>query len=423
MQRLATGFSRAPTAAAAAEELAAGVESELGTATEVGGGLLLATAAAGDQGAGIGRALADRWPEAHFGGTSFEGLLAEGRSWHGEPAFVLIAWPEGPEEPVPMLVPPAARRREPDAEDAAERLAAEIHAALGPMASDPRDLLLLFPDALATGDLEAWLPEALREIGQPAVAGAAASGVDGGPCSAWLGEVTVPGASLGLILPGTRDPGVQGWASEAIRTAGASRAASPWLQVTAGRGRWVDALDDEPALDWVRRQLGLDAGEPVEPYLDRLLVRLSDATEAPEPVPGACPDGDVGGAGGARAADRYFERFVVGVDDDRGAISLPGPVRRGAHLAFALPDAAHARTSLRSAVAALPKTALLLQLACRARDATLHGDADLETALVASAAPDRETVGTLGPFQLGPGHAGRPRLLVHTTVLAALGRD
>jgi hypothetical protein len=121
--------------------------------------------------------------------------------------------------------------------------------------------------------------------------------------------------------------------------------------------------------------------------------------------------------------EAWDERYVVGLDEGRGAFALPRSLRLGEQIALALPDADRGREALREAIGALPRTPLLLQLACRARDASLHGDPDLESAWVAHHAPDRLVLGTVAPFQLATGEDGIPRLLVHSTVLAALGPE
>jgi small ligand-binding sensory domain FIST len=117
----------------------------------------------------------------------------------------------------------------------------------------------------------------------------------------------------------------------------------------------------------------------------------------------------------------YEERFVIGIDERRGAIALPTAVRSGEQIAFALPDPGLARDALRAGIEAIEPTDCLLHFGCRARDASLHGDPDLEPALVAHLARGRGTLGTVGPLQLGPDRVGTVRLLVHATVLAALG--
>ncbi len=396
-------FSRLLRPELAADELASGAEAALGGAGRIGGGFLFATAATGASALEIGRVLAERWPEAVLMGSSFQGVLAQGRVWREEPAAGLLVWAQGPVEPIPVIFDPA--------DVVIEHLAHDLLEAAGCARFTSRDLLLLFPDALASSGLEALLADLIPRLGEPSVVGAAASGLAGASL-AWFGGEEQPAATVGLGIPGGAL--VSG---TRVQCAGASRFASPWLQIDACRARWVDRLDGEPPLDWVRRQLGLEAAAPVEPYLDRLLVRLRD--ESPREAEGADRIAATDAAGDDFGD--FVERYVVGVDDRRGSISVPGALRRGGQLAFALPDPDRAREALRAAVGALPPSSLLMQFACRARDEALYGDVDLESALVAHSARDRAILGTVAPFQLGPDARGRCRVLVHATVLAALG--
>lgn len=343
----------------------------------------------------VGRSLIRRWPGAALIGTSFEGILAEGRIFRDEPAYAVLAWAEGPMEPVPFVV-------EPGEQDAA-RLAEDILAAAGRLKLSPTDLVLLFPDALGSPGLERVLAELGPLLGQVSLAGAAATGLDGHPAQSFFGDEAQPGALLGLFVPGIEEGTVR--TRPLVRCAGASRSASPWLEITDCRARWIDGLDGEPPLDWVRRQLGLEPGAPVEPQLDRLLVRVrrDETTEAETGIPA------------------YEECYVIGVDDRRGSFSLPGTFRRGDEVALALPDPAYAREALSASIDALAETSLLLQFACRARDQSLYGDPDLESAWAAHHASDRRILGTVSPFQLAMSGGGAPRLLVHSTVLTALG--
>jgi len=140
--------------------------------------------------------------------------------------------------------------------------------------------------------------------------------------------------------------------------------------------------------------------------MDRLLVRVRRAASL----------------GGIKAEGAtYEERYLIGVDDRCGSFSLPGVFQRGDALALALPDAERARESLRASIDELAGAPLLLQFACRARDETLHGDPDLESAWVAHHAPGRRILGTVSPFQIAMNSGDTPRILVHSTVLTALG--
>ena len=402
MTRFPTALTRALSADAAAGKLAEGLTRRLGPGERLGGAFLLSTAASGAHGVEVARGLARRWPAAALFGTTFEGVLAGGRTYRDEPALSVLGWPEGENEPLPFLL-------EPDLPDA-DRIADEILRQSERTALGPSDLVLLFPDALGSRDIEPILARLGSLLGQPWIAGSAASGVAGHPAAAFFGSEVEPGATLGLVVPGP-DPGSKGptlgptppRALPRIRSAGASRPASPWLEVTGGRPPWIDRLEGEPPLVWVRRQLGLREDAPVEPHLDRLLIRL----QRREAVLAGDPDFD--------------EWDVVGLDDRRGALSIPVRVERGDRIALALPDPDGARESLRSALSALPVTPLLLQFSCRARNEDLYGDPDLESAWVDHHWPGRQVLGTVAPFQLGSEEPGRCRLRVHSTLLVAVG--
>jgi hypothetical protein len=116
------------------------------------------------------------------------------------------------------------------------------------------------------------------------------------------------------------------------------------------------------------------------------------------------------------------ERYVVGLDAGRGSFSWPGRFSTGDRLALALPDPERAREALRDSIGELRASPILLQFACRARDEALHGDSNLESAWAAHCAGDREVIGTVAPFQFAMVSDGSCRMLVHSTVLAALGR-
>jgi small ligand-binding sensory domain FIST len=368
--------------------------------------LVLATAAAGDQAFEIGERLALRWPEATFAGSGFEGLLAEGRAWVGQPAVALLAWSGGTDTPQPLLIEAEALAGR---EEALVHLEADLQAAVGGRALSPDDMLLLFPDAIATPDIDQILGELASRTGGACIAGAAAAGPGGDVGAAWIDGERDRGAALALLIPGGS---ASARAASRLHQAVGSRFASPWLEVSRTRGSWIDQIEGEPATDWVRRQLSLAPHDPIEPWLDRLLLRLKDRDSDDEAVDRLEND---------ESRIDYAERYLVGVSDQRGSIALAEPVRAGDRVAFALPDADVARSSLRSAVGALGDAPVLLQLSCRARDAWLHGDDDLESAVVLAEAGDRVVIGLIAPFQVAPALDGRPRLQVHRTQLIALG--
>lgn len=400
MTRLTIALESALEATGAARALAEAVEAALGESTAVAGAFVLATAAAGGAGEAVGRLLAARWPGAELLGTTFEGLVLDGRVWQDEPAVALLAWTEGPGMPVPIVC--AGGERDPDV------LAKEIFSACDRVAPSAGDLVLLFPDANGTPALGPLLDRFSPAFGGAWLAGAAATGVDGRASHGWA-IPSDPGESellLGLLIPSAGP-------TPRVQCAGATRLASPWLEISACRSHWIDALEGEPPVVWIRRQLGLAESDRIEPHLDRLLVRL------------AGPDSRPGSRAAADAADRepeaFDEVYLSGVDPRRGSVSVMGSFARGDRLAFALPDAAQAREQLRSAVDALPSTRLILQIGCPSRGESLHGDRDIESAVVADQAAGRRVLGVIAPFQLGSDPAGMGRLRVHSTVLAALG--
>jgi small ligand-binding sensory domain FIST len=405
MTRLALALESALESAGAATALAEAVEAALGDPQAVAGAFVLSTAAAGRTGEDVGRRLAARWPGAELLGTSFEGLLLDGRVWQGEPAVAVLAWTAGEGAPVPIVC--EAGQRDPDV------LAKEILSAGERVVPGPDDLVLLFPDALGPPSLRPLLDRFSPDFGGPWLAGAAASGVDGSPASSWAFPAD-PGESeplVGLLFPGRPMPG----RPARVQCAGATRLASPWLEITACRTHWIDALEGEPPIVWIRRQLGLDEAAPIEPHLDRLLLRL------------AGPPGREAGRAAKRGPeiepDAFDELYVSGLDPRRGAVGVLGALARGDRVALALPDAGWAREALRAAVDALPASPIVLQLGCPSRGESLHGDRDIESAVVAHQAVGRRTLGVLAPFQLGSDPTGVARLRVHSTVLAAIGPD
>ncbi|MHA7838169.1 MAG: FIST N-terminal domain-containing protein [bacterium] len=427
MPELSIGFSRSPRPEQAAEELARALEQAFAGGSAVTGGLLLATAAAGSQGVEVGRILAARWPQAELLGTSFEGLVAHGELWRDRPALVLCAWSEAIGSPAPFAMEPGER-------DPA-RIAHEILSAADCSVLGPEDLVLLFPDAGAGLPIGILLRELEPLLGDASIAGAAASGSSGEPVPAWLDEEEAKGSLVGIVFPSPRprqQPGPEGVASR-VATASASRASSPWLTVTRCSGHWVERIEGERALDWVRGQLGLGRRAPLERPLERLLVRVRRPTEPRDGsrrpskpdagARGAEPrvDADADGEAADASGEVWEERFVIGVDERAGSFSLPVPILSGDELAFSLPDPTRARSALREGIEGLERTAGLIHFGCRTRDASLHGGEELEPALLAHLARDRAVFGTIGPLQIGPDASRRTRLLVHATVLAALG--
>lgn len=404
MTRLAVALEAALDAVAVSRALVDAIEATLGGPDAVAGAFVWATAASGSMGEQVGARLAERWTGAELVGTTFEGLVCDGRVWQGEPAVAVLAWTAGPGAPWPIVC--EGGERDPD------DLMKEILGSVDPGSATGDDLVVLFPDAVGTPGIAALLTRFGAGAGGPWLAGAAAVGVEGGPAESWSRtESPTPRDPLvGLCFPGAAGargridpPGLPA----RVQCAGATRLASPWLEITACRPHWIDALEGEPPVDWIRRQLGLADDAPIEASLDRLLIRIARAS----PSDG---EGEVEPTG-------FEERYLSGLDRRRGSISLLGDFGRFDRVAFALPDAAGARERLREAVDALPASSVVLQLGCLDRGESLHGDRDIESAVVAHQSAGRRTLGVLAPFQLGTDPVRGGCLLVHSTVLAAVG--
>ena len=321
MTRLAAALESALEAATAAAALADAVEAALGGPAEVSGAFVLATAAAGRTGEDVGRLLAARWPAAELLGTSFEGLVLDGRVWQGEPAVAVLAWTAGEGAPIPIVC--EAGERDPDV------LAKEIFSACDRVSASAEDLVLLFPDALGTPALRPLLDRFSPAFGGPWLAGAAATGVDGSASRGWA-IPSHPGESellVGLLIPG--DPTRS---TPRVQCAGATRLASPWLEISACRSHWIDALEGEPPIVWIRRQLGLSDEAGIEPHLDRLLVRLAG------PLPSLAESGPPGvttqdrrrrrdRAGGLRRALPDGRRSAPGLGQRDGQLRAGRPPR------------------------------------------------------------------------------------------------
>ena len=146
------------------------------------------------------------------------------------------------------------------------------------------------------------------------------------------------GAGRGGVLAGAELSGVAFGPGRVVvsRIAHGCRALARERVVTAVQGDWVLTLDDEPALDVMLTDLGVNLHEPA-PALRA--VRLSMAALAPV---GGLPARFAG-----QLADDAVVRRIVAVDPAQSGIALSQPAQRGQRLTFCQPDAATARAELR----------------------------------------------------------------------------
>jgi small ligand-binding sensory domain FIST len=184
---------------------------------------------------------------------------------------------------------------------------------------------------------------------------------------------------------------------------------TPTLRVTRSRGRWIVGLDGRPALEVYEEAAaaaGLGAGSEVAPPL---LLGLSADRDGPAAAP---PDG-------------WLVRNVVGLDRERGAISVPEPVASGQEVVLMRLDAeaAHRDFVARLAELADPARGFGLYFNCQARGASLFGRAGVEATELANAFADCPVAGVSGPFQIAPfGSRARPAVLTYAGALAVAGR-
>lgn len=313
-------------------------------------------------------------------GGSVEGIVAPGVEVSSYPAVMALAI--SGVEAVPFLVR--------DLDGDAERAGEEIRARVGEELT-PEDLVVAMPDSLGLNASK--LATGLAHHLCPAtILGAGTAPIPRGSCVLWCGaEISHEGVA-GFVARGVRSR---------LAIAQAGRSVTPLLTVTRARGNWVLALDGRPGLDVYQdaaRAVGLDSvGEGPPP----LLVGLSDSRR-----------GETGA---------LLVRNVVGVDRKRGGFSIPEPMASGQRLAFVRLDPASARACFAEQLEGLqdPLPGFGLYFNCRARGASLFGEAGVEATYLANAFADRPVAGLSGPFQLAPPRPGEePVVLTYAGALA-----
>jgi len=316
--------------------------------------------------------------ERNVVGGSVEGIVAPGVEVSSYPAVLVLAL-SGVQAELFL-----ARDLEGDPARAGEEVAARVGSDL-----EPDDLVVALADLLGLG--ANGLADGLaRALGSATILGTGASPVPRGSSFLWLGSEIARDGIAGFVLRGVRPR---------LAIAQAGHPVTPPMRVTRARGNWVLALEGRPALDVYYeavRKLGR------EPRLDeppRLLAGLSVAN-------------------GSRA---LLLRNLVGLDPDRSAFSVPEPMASGRLLSFVRLDATAARQGLREQLEALrePPPAFGLYFNCRARGASLFGEAGVEATCLAEAFGDRPVAGLVGATQLAPlAPAQDPVALTYAGVLA-----
>jgi len=310
-------------------------------------------------------------------GGAVEGIVAPGVEVSSNPAVMVLA--VSGVEAAPFLV----RDLQGESGRAGEEIAARVGGDLG-----LDDLVVVMPDSLGLSapQLVAGFSEHLRPA---TVVGAAAAHTPRGSSVLWHDREVSSDGVAGFVLRGV---------GQRLTIAQASRAVTPVLSVTRARGNWVFGLDGRPALDVyfeAARSAGADAGLPP------LLV-------------GLC---------GRNASSALQVRNVVGLDRKRGAFSVPEPMSSGERLAFVRLDAGAARDGFVEQLHGLrePPPVFGLYFNCRARGASLFGEAGVEAKCLANAFSDLPIAGLVAPFQLAPGRRGEaPVVLTYAAALALI---
>ena len=377
MTRAGLGISTVLDPEAAAEEACRLALARLGD-LDVAVALVVASAAHGSSLSRVAKRSCGILGSRVVVGGAVEGIVAPGVEVNAYPAVMVLAL--AGLEAVPFLI----RDLQGESGRAGEEIAARVGGAL---ASD--DLVMVMADSLGLSaqHLVAGLAE---HLGPATILGTGAGHTPRGSSVLWHdGDISSEGVA-GFVLRGVRPR---------LAIAPAGRAVTPLLSVTRARGNWVFGLDSRPALD-VYFEAARDAG--LDP----------DAGSPPPLLVGLC---------GRNGAEGLQVRNVVGLDRERAAFSIPEPMASGQRLAFVQLDANTARERFVEQLDGLrePPPAFGLYFNCRARGASLFGEAGVEAKCLANAFADRPIAGLVGPFQLAPQRqGGEPVVMTYAGALA-----
>jgi small ligand-binding sensory domain FIST len=198
--------------------------------------------------------------------------------------------------------------------------------------------------------------------------------------------------SIGALL-------VRGITPAHVRSSPACRRLMPLRPITGARGPLLTEIAGEPALEVLQSAASGLEGQPL------ILAMLAPETREEE---GGRPE--------------FVVRGIQGVDPARGALMLGGELKLGWRVAFAVRDAAAARTDLelctrdlaREAAGAAPLFGVYLS--CAGRGTQLYDSPDVDLRVVRARFPDVPLVGLHSAFEIAP-FDGRAAVHFYTGVL------
>lgn len=204
---------------------------------------------------------------------------------------------------------------------------------------------------------------------------------------------TLKGRAVGLAMIDSAPP--------LVDTSSACRLISPLRPIEQTSGGLVLKVDGTPALD----------------MLSACVPELRGAAGATQPVVFAALADEGGG-------DRYVVRPVRGIDPSRRGVMIGPEARPGVRLAFAIRDAATAKSSLEAAARGIAQQALganprfAIYLSCAGRGQGLYGAPDVEARILRQRFGDLPIAGMHSAFEIAPWGPGEARLALYTGVLA-----
>jgi small ligand-binding sensory domain FIST len=309
-----------------------------------------------------------------------QGVLSERGELEGAPGASGVVWSGG------RALPFAAAESGDPADVSASLVTAITHAS-----GDRASSILLFPKP------DAFQPSFLDEIERVAPRARVFGGGTPGPAAVAItatGDV-LEGGIVGFSILGLAPP--------LVDASPACRLLTELMPIDEVNGAAVLTIAGEPALDRLSastKGLG-EAGE--QPLV---LVALEEEME------------------GDNGAPRFVVRQVRGIDPSRRAVMLAPGVYPGQRMAFAVRDAAAARTDLeamtrrvhRQTLGAAPRFALFLS--CAGRGQGLYGSPDVESRLLRQRFSELPIAGMHSSFEIAPLGASPPRMHLYTAVLA-----